>query len=80
MVIGAGEVAYRKVKDLIAAGAIVTVIAPHIGKDLSALANDHSVTIIQRLSRKVTVKVLHLFFLPPTTQRITSRFFMKHLN
>ncbi|HOF12852.1 MAG TPA: bifunctional precorrin-2 dehydrogenase/sirohydrochlorin ferrochelatase [Spirochaetota bacterium] len=75
VVIGAGEVAYRKVKDLIAAGAIVTVIAPHIGKDLSALANDHSVTIIQRLYQKGDCKGAALVFSATNNTEVNQQVF-----
>jgi uroporphyrin-III C-methyltransferase/precorrin-2 dehydrogenase/sirohydrochlorin ferrochelatase len=38
LVVGGGEVALRKVKQLLAAGALVTVIAPHPHEKLKALA------------------------------------------
>lgn len=48
-VIGAGEVALRKVKDLTDAGADITVIAPDIHPDLLRFADAHkTITIKQR--------------------------------
>jgi len=75
VVIGGGEVAYRKVKDLIGAGAIVTVIAPHIGEDLSALTNDHSVTIVQRLYQKGDCKGAALVFSATNNTEINQQVF-----
>lgn len=53
VVVGAGQVALRKVKDLTQAGALVVVIAPDIHRDLEEFAlSNPTVTIIQREYRK----------------------------
>jgi len=43
VVVGGGEVAARKVHELLAAKANVTVIAPHLGEDIVALAGEKRV-------------------------------------
>ena len=43
VVIGGGEIAERKVATLLAAGARVTVVSPHLSAGLSALADTHEV-------------------------------------
>jgi siroheme synthase-like protein len=45
LVVGAGPVAARKARGLLAAGALVTVIAPEIGDDMAALS---PLTIVRR--------------------------------
>src|ERR1039458_4865227 len=52
VVIGGGEVAARKVEDLLSAGAIVTAIAPHASDRIAALAREGRVRLHLRLYRK----------------------------
>ncbi len=48
LVVGGGELAARKVRLLLKAGARVTVVAPHIGAELAQLAAEGTLRIIQR--------------------------------
>lgn len=48
VVVGGGRVAARKVKDLLRAGAPVTVISPQICSEITALASAHPITMHQR--------------------------------
>jgi siroheme synthase-like protein len=48
VVVGGGNVAARKVKELLEAGARVTVISPALNPDLSALAENGRVAVIAR--------------------------------
>ena len=48
IVVGGGNVAARKVRELLVAGARVTVISPALNPDLSALAKNGRIAIIRR--------------------------------
>ncbi|MFH1842183.1 MAG: bifunctional precorrin-2 dehydrogenase/sirohydrochlorin ferrochelatase [bacterium] len=48
LVVGAGEVALRKVRGLLAAGARVTVVAPEVHPELVALARDKQIELQRR--------------------------------
>jgi len=48
VVIGGGQVAFRKVRTLLDCGASVTVISPVLHPDLSELANKKSIQVIRR--------------------------------
>ncbi|MGC8837771.1 MAG: precorrin-2 dehydrogenase/sirohydrochlorin ferrochelatase family protein, partial [Anaerolineae bacterium] len=48
LVVGAGDVAARKVEALLACGAEVVVVAPEVGEALQALAEAGQVTVHQR--------------------------------
>ena len=48
MVIGGGQVAFRKIRTLLDCGASVTVISPVLHPDLSELANKKSIQVIRR--------------------------------
>lgn len=48
IVVGGGEVARRKVRALLERGAIVQVIAPTLDSELSHLANNNTITALQR--------------------------------
>jgi precorrin-2 dehydrogenase/sirohydrochlorin ferrochelatase len=48
VVVGGGTVAARKVKDLLEAGAQVTVISPKLTTELQSLVDDGQVTLIRR--------------------------------
>ncbi len=51
-VIGGGKVALRKTRSLIAAGALVTVIAPKADKALALLAAEKSIVLLERPYRQ----------------------------
>lgn len=46
--IGAGRIAARKVESLLAAGAAVTVVAPHVGDEIRAWADEGRVALHER--------------------------------
>ena len=48
VVIGGGQVAFRKIRTLLDCGASVTVISPVLHPDLSELANKNSIQVIRR--------------------------------
>ena len=48
LVVGAGRVAARKTLDLLEAGALVTVVAPQVGEELAALADEGRVSLRTR--------------------------------
>jgi len=48
VVIGGGQVAFRKIRTLLDCGASVTVISPVLHPDLSELANKKSIQVIRR--------------------------------
>ncbi len=52
LVVGAGNVAARKIEALLAAGAEVYVIAPEVGPEVAALAEQGKVSVEQRLFRR----------------------------
>ena len=68
LVVGGGGVAERKVKMLLACGALVTVVAPRINKGLRRLAEVAGVRIIERAFRNVDVRPAALVF-AATNQR-----------
>lgn len=48
VVVGGGEVAFRKAESLLSAGAAVAVIAPKTGKDILALAKKGAIRLVKR--------------------------------
>lgn len=56
VVIGGGNVAYRKIKALIECGAKVTVISPDFSKDLLKISRKNSIQLIKRSYRKGDIK------------------------
>jgi precorrin-2 dehydrogenase / sirohydrochlorin ferrochelatase len=48
LVVGAGEVALRKIENLLLAGASVTVIAPTLHRQVQALGDEGRITLVQR--------------------------------
>lgn len=48
LVVGAGKVALRKVRGLMAAGALVTIVAPEVEPELAALAKEHRIRLYKR--------------------------------
>ncbi len=48
LVIGAGEVALRKIEQLVKFSPTIVVIAPSIHEDIRVLAQHHSITLIER--------------------------------
>ncbi len=52
VVIGAGTVAARKVKDLLSAGAVVTVIAPEVCGEIAQAASEERLALLKRKFRK----------------------------
>ena len=52
VVVGGGKVALRKVKTLLDCGGEVTVVSPHVGPGLAALARKKSIHLIRRSYRK----------------------------
>jgi precorrin-2 dehydrogenase/sirohydrochlorin ferrochelatase len=56
LVIGGGEVAERKVKGLLAAGARVTVVAPELSRELEQLSDARTVTAQKRFYSPGEVK------------------------
>ncbi len=60
LVIGAGEVAARKIELLTRGGATITVIAEKIGSSVANMGNSPHLTIIQKSFEKVDIKDFHL--------------------
>jgi precorrin-2 dehydrogenase/sirohydrochlorin ferrochelatase len=56
VVIGGGKVAYRKVKALLEAGAAITVISPALIPELSILASEHLISVLQRVYQESDLK------------------------
>ncbi len=48
LLVGAGDVATRKARLLLAAGAELTVVAPRIGAAMRQLAREHAITFVER--------------------------------
>lgn len=48
LVVGGGAVAYRKIRGLLGAGAIVTVISPEVTENIAALIDNERVNLVKR--------------------------------
>ncbi len=76
VVIGAGQVALRKIKDLVNAGAHCVVIAPEIHPDLQMLAqNNPSIEIVKRSYRKGDCRGAALVFSATNNPNVNKRVF-----
>ena len=73
VVVGGGGVAERKVRDLIACGAIVTVISPHITNGLNKLKNEKNLVHLKREYKKGDLKGAFLGFGATSSEDINSR-------
>lgn len=60
LVVGGGEVAARKVRELIRCGAVVTVVAPEICDELAAIAEEGGVTALRRAVEEGDLRDAHL--------------------
>jgi len=72
IVVGGGEVARRKVRALLERGAIVQVIAPTLDSELSHLANNNTITVLQRNYEPGDLKDA-LIVIAATTEAETNR-------
>jgi len=72
IVVGGGEVARRKVRALLERGAIVQVIAPILDPELSHLANNNTITVLQRNYEPGDLKDT-LIVIAATTEAETNR-------
>jgi precorrin-2 dehydrogenase/sirohydrochlorin ferrochelatase len=62
LIVGGGEVASRKVKPLLAAGATVTVISPQVTDEIQGLAGAGRVCLLRRPYRTGDMKDYHLVY------------------
>ena len=77
VVIGGGEVAYRKIQDLLEAGALVKVISPEIHEDITRLHqnNNDSIEIINREYRQGDIDKTYLVIAATDTPEVNSAVF-----
>lgn len=77
VVVGGGEVALRKVKDLIEADAVITLIAPEIHEEIQSLAgNDKNrISILMREYREGDLKNTALVFSATSDPEVNNRVF-----
>jgi precorrin-2 dehydrogenase / sirohydrochlorin ferrochelatase len=82
LVVGGGEVALRKVKVLLEAGAQVTVISPQVASELSGLAETGRLSLLPRRYRDGDVRGYHLIYAATDDPGLQRRLFeeARHLN
>ena len=73
VVVGGGLVAERKARDLLAAGARVTVVAPEVTKGLDALARAGEVRLIRRAVEPTDLDGAHLVILATDDGELNAR-------
>ncbi|MCL2102759.1 MAG: uroporphyrinogen-III C-methyltransferase [Syntrophorhabdaceae bacterium] len=73
LVVGAGTVAARKIKNLVAAGAVVTVVAPQISPGVSARAARGEITVIQGMYRSKQLHGMSLVFAASSDKALNRR-------
>lgn len=79
VVIGGGEVALRKIEDLVQCGALVTVIAPDIHESIISLRDEapERVEIFQRPYRKGDLEGAHMVFAAAGDERANREVFIE---
>lgn len=82
LVIGGGEVAQRKVWGLLQSGARITVVSPHLSLELTQLAEEGRIAVIQREYQRGDLKGMLLVFGatddPEVARRITEEANAEH--
>jgi precorrin-2 dehydrogenase / sirohydrochlorin ferrochelatase len=82
LVVGGGEVAVRKVRPLLDAGASVTVISPRMTAEIVRLAESGRVSLVQRAYRRGDMTGYHLVYAATDDRELQRRLFeeARHLN
>ncbi len=75
LVVGGGEVALRKVRPLLDAGASLTVISPQVSAELTALAHSGRLSLILRAYRPGDMRGYHLVYAATDDRELQHRLF-----
>lgn len=79
VIVGGGEVALRKLKDLLDAGALITLVAPEMHEEIRKLAeaNKQSISLLKREYRRGDLDGASLAFSTTNSQEVNASVFLE---